>query len=168
MEKLFNNYEAKLSGQMVKSLGRSIINMYSMGACSALGITNQDALSEDLENDPFLNSALQRFTCELYYKFGSFLTPLSVGIILRADIIYLSVIKMEMENKNEQVEQVGWEAIKMEETRKQPSRLEGPEGGLLGEAIGAVITVGVLGFWFGVGAALGAKMVNNLEELISR
>ena len=44
-------------------------------------ITNQDALSEDLENDPFLNSALQRFTCELYYRFGSFLAPLSVGII---------------------------------------------------------------------------------------
>ena len=58
VEKLFNNYEAKLSGQMVKSLGKSIINMYSMGACSALGITNQEALSEDLENDPFLNSAL--------------------------------------------------------------------------------------------------------------
>ena len=32
VEKRFNNYEAKLSGQMVKSLGRSIINMYSMGA----------------------------------------------------------------------------------------------------------------------------------------
>ena len=52
-----------------------------MGACAVLGITNQDALSEDLENDPFLNSALQRFTCELYYRFGSFLAPLSVGII---------------------------------------------------------------------------------------
>ena len=81
VEKLFNNYEAKLSGQMVKSLGRSIINMCSMGACSVLGITNQDALREDLENDPFLNSALQRFTCELYYRFGSFLAPLSIGII---------------------------------------------------------------------------------------
>ena len=81
VEKLFNNYEAKLSGQMVKFLGKSIVNMYSMGACSALGIRNQDALSEDLENDPFLNSALQRFTCELYYRFGSFLAPLSVGII---------------------------------------------------------------------------------------
>ena len=81
VEKLFNNYEAKLSGQMVKSLGRSIINMYSMGACAASGITNQDALSEDLESDPFLNSALQRFTCELYYRFGSFLAPLSVGLI---------------------------------------------------------------------------------------
>ena len=81
VDKLFNNYEDKLSGQMVKSLGRLIINMYSMGACSVIGITNQDALSEDLENDPFLNSALQRITCELYYRFRSFLAPLSVGII---------------------------------------------------------------------------------------
>ena len=81
VKKFINNYEAKLSGQMVKSLGHSIINMYSMGACTALGITNQEALSEDLENDPFLNSALQRFTGELYYRFDSFLVPLSVGII---------------------------------------------------------------------------------------
>ena len=51
------------------------------------------------------------------------------------------------------------ETIKMEKMRKQPSRLE---------VIGAVITVGVLGFWFGVGAPLCTKMVNNLEELISR
>ena len=80
-DKLFSNYEAKLSGQMVKPLGCSIINMYSMEACAVLGIRNQDALSEDLENNPFLNSALQRFTCELYYRFGSFLAPLSVGII---------------------------------------------------------------------------------------
>ena len=28
--------------------------MYLMGACAVLGITNQDALSEDLEKDPFL------------------------------------------------------------------------------------------------------------------
>ena len=53
------------------------------------------------------------------------------------------------------MEQVKQETIKLEET----SRLE---------VIGAVITVGVLGFWFGIGAALCAKMVNNLEELISR
>ena len=51
------------------------------------------------------------------------------------------------------------ETIKMEEMRKQPSRLE---------VIGPVITVGVLGFWFGVGASLSSKMVNNLEELINR
>ena len=59
-----------------------------MGACAVLGISNQDALSEDLENDPFLNSALQRFTCELYYRFGSFLAPLSVGIIMSRHYLY--------------------------------------------------------------------------------
>ena len=66
---------------MVKLLGKSIIKMYLMGACTVLGISNQDARSEDLESDPCLNSALQSFTCELYYRFGSFLAPLSVGII---------------------------------------------------------------------------------------
>ena len=35
-------------------------------------------------------------------------------------------------------------------------------------SIGLFIGTGLLGFWFGVGAALGAKMVNSLEELISR
>ena len=99
VEKLFNNYEAKLLGQMIMSLECSIINMYSMGACAVLGISDQDALSEDLENDPFLNSALQRATCELYYRFDLFLAPLSIGIIT-ADIIYMNVIKME----NEQME----------------------------------------------------------------
>ena len=82
VDKLFNSYEAKLSGQMVKSLGKSIINMYSKGACAALGISNQYALSEDLESYPFLNSALQRSTCKLYYRFGSFLAPLSVGLTM--------------------------------------------------------------------------------------
>ena len=58
VDKIFSIYEAKLLGQMVKLLGKSIINMYSMGASAALGISNQDALSKDLESDPILNSAL--------------------------------------------------------------------------------------------------------------
>ena len=149
MDKLFDNYEAKLSGQMVKSLGHSIINMYSMGACAALGISNQDALSEDLENDPFLNSALQRCTCKLYYRFGSFSAPLSVGRITSRH--YLSE-RNKMENKNEQEEQET--IIKVE--REWLSN------------IGIFLGIGLLGFWFGIGATLGAKMVNNLEELVSR
>ena len=59
-----------------------------MGACAVQGITNQDALSGDLENDPFLNSALQRATCKLYYRFGSFLAPLSVEIITSRHYLY--------------------------------------------------------------------------------
>ena len=76
INKLFTRFESRLAGQMTKSLGKSIINMYSMGACSFLGMSNQNHLSDVLEHDPFLNSALPRFTCDLYYKFGYFLAPL--------------------------------------------------------------------------------------------
>ena len=58
-----------------------------------------------------------------------------------------------MENKNEQEEQ---RPMIMKVEREQPSN------------IGIFIGIELLGFWFGIGAALGAKMVNSLEELISR
>ena len=46
-----------------------------------LGVGNHQDLSNDLECDPFLKTALQRFTSDLYYCFGAFLAPISVGII---------------------------------------------------------------------------------------
>ena len=64
---ILNRYESVLSAQMTKSLGKSIINLYSNIACSVLGIGNQQELSTDLEYDPFLTTAMQRFTCDLYY-----------------------------------------------------------------------------------------------------
>ena len=78
---LLNRYESVLSAQMTKSLGKSIINLYSNIACSVLGVGNQQELSTDLECDPFLNTALQRLTCDLYYRFGALLAPASIAII---------------------------------------------------------------------------------------
>ena len=66
---------------MNKFLVKAIIDMYSMGACAVLGMDKHDALKDDLENDSFLNLALQRFTCNLYYSFGCLLASLSVGTI---------------------------------------------------------------------------------------
>ena len=76
-----NRYESVLSAQMTKSLGKSVINLYSNVASSVLDIGNQQDLSNDLECDPFLNTAMQRFTCDLYYRFGAILAAVSVGII---------------------------------------------------------------------------------------
>ena len=118
-----------------------------MGACAALGISDQDALSEDLENDPFLNSALQRFTCELYYRFGSFLALLSVEIITSRHFL-------SERNKNGETSAMG--GTQQLEVKRE-----------LLSGIGLFIGTGLLHFWFGVGAALGDKIVNSLEELIS-
>ena len=78
---LLNRYESVLSAQMTKSLGKSVINLYSNLACSVLGVGNQQELSTNLECDPFLNTALERFTCDLYYRFCALLALVSVGII---------------------------------------------------------------------------------------
>ena len=85
-------------------------------------------------------------TCELYYRFGSFLAPLSVGLITSRH--YLSECNIN-----------GEQTSAKEEMRKQPSRLD---------VIETVLIVRVLGFWFGIGATFGTKIVNSLEELISR
>ena len=78
---LLNRYECVLSAQMTKSLGKSVINLYLNIACSVLGVGNQQDLSDDLECDPFLNTALQQLTCDLYYRFGALLAPASIAII---------------------------------------------------------------------------------------
>ena len=78
---LINRYKSILSAQMTKLLGKNVINLYSNLACCVLGIGNQQELSTDLESDPFLNTAMQRSTCDLYYRFGALLAPVSVGII---------------------------------------------------------------------------------------
>ena len=91
---LLNRSESVLSAQMTKSLGKSVINLYSNVACSVLGDGNQQDLSDDLECDPFLDTAMQRFTCDLYYHFGALLAPVSVGIIIGKHYAKNSVTKL--------------------------------------------------------------------------
>ena len=97
---LLNRYESLLSAQMTKSLGKSIINLYSNLACSVLGVGNQQELSTDLECDPFLNTAMQRFTCDLYYQFGTLLAPVSVGIITGKHYAKNSITKVNDRSDN--------------------------------------------------------------------
>ena len=97
---LLNRYESVLSAQMTKSLGKSVINLYSNLACSVLGVGNQQELSTDLECDPFLNTAMQRFTCDLYYRFGALLAPISVGIITGKHYAKNSITKLNDRSNN--------------------------------------------------------------------
>ena len=97
---LLNRYESILSAQMTKSLGKGIINLYSNIACSVQGVGNKQELSTDLESDPFLNTALQRFTCDLYYRFGALLAPVSVGIITGKHYAKTSITKLNDRSNN--------------------------------------------------------------------
>ena len=97
---LLNRYKSILSAQITKSLGKSIINLYSNITCSVLGVGNQQELSTDLECDPFLNTAIQRFTCDLYYQFGTLLAPVSIGIITGKHYAKNSITKLNDRSNN--------------------------------------------------------------------
>ena len=91
---LINRFECVLSAQMTKSLGKSVLNIYSNIVCSVPGIGDQQEQSTDLERDPFLDTAQQRFTCDLYYRFGTLLAPVSVGIITGKHYAKNSITKL--------------------------------------------------------------------------
>ena len=74
--------------------------MYSNIACSVPGVGNQQDLSNDLECDPFLDTALQRLTCDFYYRFGAFLAPVSVGIIIGKHYAKNSCLRLYEESEN--------------------------------------------------------------------
>ena len=123
-----------------------------MGACAALGMSNQDSLSKDLESDPFLNSALQRFMCELYYRFSLFLAPLCVGLI--ASRHYLLEQNITGTKMAEQMDL----RKEMNERLTTPSKYAG-----LGVAIAAELMVD---FWFGTGVILAVGVVDSLNYYI--
>ena len=82
INKEFEKYERKLGAVMVKTLGKSIIDLYSMAAGHFLKISpeNQINLMIELNDDPFLDHMLNKVCCEFYYKFGMFLAPLTASL----------------------------------------------------------------------------------------
>ena len=82
IEELHARYEARLGAAMSKSLGSSLLRMYASVASMLLPLppSRQPELVADLEQDPFLSSALQSACCELYYRYGVYLAPLTAAL----------------------------------------------------------------------------------------
>ena len=82
INKEFDKYEKKLGSAMVKTLGRSILELYSTAVSHFLPISEENKLKlvEDLNQDPFLDHALNKTCCGLYYKYGMLLAPLTTSL----------------------------------------------------------------------------------------
>lgn len=82
VDKLYACYEARLGGAITKTLGQSALQIY-VGIVSMflpIPLENQQKLSADLEADPFVSHALSRASCELYYRYGMLLAPLTAAL----------------------------------------------------------------------------------------
>lgn len=77
VNKLFCRYEARLGASMTKTLANSMINLYALGVSKVFPVANPPQLIDDLTEDPFVNNALTTVCCEMYYKYGMYLAPLT-------------------------------------------------------------------------------------------
>ena len=75
INKLYCKYEARLGASMTKTLGNSFINLYVVGVSKYFKVVDPPRLMQDLEEDPFINNALNSACCELYYRYGMYLAP---------------------------------------------------------------------------------------------
>jgi len=84
IEEAHARYEARLGAAMSKSLGSSLLRVYASVASRLLPLPpfQQPELVADLEQDPFVSSALQSACCELYYHYGMYIAPLTAALTM--------------------------------------------------------------------------------------
>ena len=89
-----------------------------------LGVGNQQELSTNLECHLFLNTAMQRFTCNLYYRFGTLLAPISVSIITGKHYTNNSITKLNDRSDNGTCDPTTRNCNQTEEHRRKLKRTE--------------------------------------------
>ena len=97
IEELYARYEVRLGAAMSKSLGSSLLRLYASLASRILPIPpcSQPVLVADLEQDPFVSSALQTACCELYYRYGMYLAPLTTALTTAKHCVWESTSTVE-------------------------------------------------------------------------
>lgn len=81
INRYYSRYEAQLGSKMIKSLGQTLINLYAKAVSKLVSIDSEQDLKYDLSQDPLLSKGLESVGCDLYYRFGGLLAPLSMGLI---------------------------------------------------------------------------------------
>ena len=80
--KLYARYESRLEAIMTKTLGRAALQLYTAVVSLVLPIPPESRLPlmNDLESDPFVGHALNSTACELYYRYGKLLAPITAAL----------------------------------------------------------------------------------------
>lgn len=79
---LYGRYESRLGAAMTKTIRSSILGLYTHIAGRFFHIHEDDVpkFRSELDEDPFIDHAISGVCCELYYKYGMFLAPITTAI----------------------------------------------------------------------------------------
>ena len=80
--KLYSFYEARLGASITKTLGRAALQLYAdvVSIFLPIPLENIKPLVDELESDPFVDHALSNTACDLYYRYGELLAPITAAV----------------------------------------------------------------------------------------
>ena len=81
IEKYHSRYESQLGARMVKSVGQTVLSLYTRVVSHFAPIDSERDFMHDLSQDPVLTRTLESLGCDLYYRFGTLLAPVIMGLI---------------------------------------------------------------------------------------
>ena len=85
LRKLYARYENRMGGLVTKSLKRHVVVAYTklVGWLlpKSLVIADTDALEVSLNEGPFIDIALEKWSCGMYHRFGHMLGPLEAVLL---------------------------------------------------------------------------------------
>ena len=89
---LYYKYQAVFGGRMAKSLGKTIINLYTKLAKKWLPVESEEELRSSLESDPVVSNSIGDLASKLYAVAGWYLAPIITTLItvnhLNIDLLY--------------------------------------------------------------------------------
>lgn len=76
----YEKYQRRIGAVMVKTIGKTLLTLYSNIVSYFVNIEDTARLIEELDEDPFIDHAMNKTCCELYHKYGMYLAPLTTII----------------------------------------------------------------------------------------
>ena len=85
LRKLYARYEAHMGGVVTKTMKKHFVTAYTnlMGLFlpKNLAIVDRESLEESLNEGPFIELTLSKWTCGLYHRFGHLLAPVEAVLL---------------------------------------------------------------------------------------
>lgn len=88
IKKIYLKHEQGIIDKMSKQVFEIFVKGYSKTVANVLPIDDEEGLTNTLNNDVFLQAAVCEYFPILYYKYGSFLAPLSITATTAAHVDY--------------------------------------------------------------------------------
>ena len=81
VDRYYEIYSCILTNELAETLSDTVIGAVATVGCTILGVTDRDAVEQDLQKDKFTGALVKKVCGSIFDKFGYFVAPVTIGSI---------------------------------------------------------------------------------------